>query len=149
MSYNQNELKAMLMIAKKLGWHKPASETLEIINQMVRNQQSLELDTVGECDDYEETLLSMALWSADKIVSTQFVSDYHSLNAWLFFCEEMHLDGMSAYALVTLTDQVKNAVAELYEAEDAFAHLASEYNDADWADFAAMTRESWIRNNCY
>ena len=68
---NKAELKAINIIATKMNWmHKPVCETIETIKQMVRNQQALELDTVGECDGDEETLLSIALWNHDKIVST-------------------------------------------------------------------------------
>ena len=66
---NRAEFKAILAIAKKLGWK---SVNFETISQMVRNQQALELDTVGECDGFEETLLSIALWDRDKIVSTLY-----------------------------------------------------------------------------
>ena len=79
MMYNKAELKAMQMIASKLNWHKPAGETIETITKMVMNQQALELDCVGETDDFEETLLSLALWDPDKIMSTLFINDYHSL----------------------------------------------------------------------
>ena len=55
---NKAELKAMLIIAEKMNWYsKPVMEVCETIKQMVRNQQALELDTVGECDGDEETLL--------------------------------------------------------------------------------------------
>ena len=61
-------MKAMLSIVKKLGWNdKPAVEVINSIDKMVSNQQALELDTVGECDDREETLLSIALWDKDKL----------------------------------------------------------------------------------
>ena len=80
---NKAELKAISTIADKLNWkNKPVMEVCETINQMVRNQQALELDTIGECDDEEETLLSIALWDANKIASTMIVSDYQSLIAW-------------------------------------------------------------------
>lgn len=84
----------MCLIANKLGWNgKPACEVISNIKQMVLNQQSLELDTVGECDDEEETLLSIALWNADKIYSTQYVRDYQDLVMWQAECfaESIHV----------------------------------------------------------
>ena len=89
--YNRVELKAMQIIADKLNWHKPVDETVETITKMVWNEQSLELDCVGECDDFEETLLSMALWDSDKILSTQFIDDYFSL---IEFKYRLFLDDM-------------------------------------------------------
>ena len=84
---NKAEFKAIQIIAQKMNWQqKPVSETIETINQMVRNQQALELDTVGECDGDEETLLSIALWDKDKITSTMYVSDYASLVMWGVEC---------------------------------------------------------------
>lgn len=66
---NKQEFKAISMIARKMNWHnKPVIEVCETINQMVRNQQALELDCIGECDDYEETLLSIATWNADTLI---------------------------------------------------------------------------------
>jgi len=80
---NKSEFKAISTIAKKMNWqNKPVMEVCETINQMVRNQQALELDCVGECDDEEDTLLSIALWDTNKIASTIVVSDYQSLIAW-------------------------------------------------------------------
>ena len=91
MMYNKAELKAMQIIASKLNWNKPVDETVETICRMVGNQQALELDCVGECDDFEETLLSMALWDADKIGSTLHINDYHSLINYYYslFLEDM------------------------------------------------------------
>lgn len=91
MMYNKAELTAMQMIADKLNWHKPVDETVKTICKMVSNQQALELDCVGECDGFEETLLSMALWNADKIGSTLYINDYHSLINYKYslFLEDM------------------------------------------------------------
>ena len=76
---NKAEFKAIKMIAEKLNWK---SVNFEVLKQMVRNQQALDLDTVGECFDDEETLLSIALWDKERITSTMFVSDYFSLANW-------------------------------------------------------------------
>lgn len=87
---NKSELKAMLSIAKKLDWNsRPVVEVTETISQMVWNKQSLELDTVGECDDFEDTLLSMSLWDKEVVLSTLFVSDCQTLFICEDFCGDM------------------------------------------------------------
>ena len=136
---NKAEFKAIKMIAEKLNWE---SVNFSTIKQMVRNQQSLELDTVGECDDDEETLLSMALWDAERIFSTLLVYDYQSLCDYnqnfkgLKFLEDM---GLGSYTdigvMMAYAEQNAELLAPKYEAEDSFALMASEYNDADWHDF--------------
>jgi len=120
MMYNYAELVAIQKIASKLDWHKPVSETLETIHKMVSNQQALELDTVGECDDFEETLLSIALWDRDKIVSTMYVSSYIDLVMWGVECfkEDMGLDSKSLTALFDWEACKLNFLAPEYEAED-------------------------------
>ena len=116
---NKAELKAITMIASKMNWmHKPVCETMETIKKMVSNQQALELDTIGECDDFEETLLSLVLWNDDKMISTMYVSDYFSLVEWCDFLETMHIDGMTAHALLSTYDLVNVAIAEENELEE-------------------------------
>ena len=119
MMYNKNELKAMLMIGSKLNWHKPAYETVETIYKMVCNQQALELDCVGECDDFEETLLSMALWDTDKILSTQFIDDYHPLVDFEYklFLEDMGITHEDFQAMLDYYDHV---VPETFDEEDYY-----------------------------
>lgn len=131
---NKAEFKAIKMIAEKLNWE---SVNLSTIMQMVRNQQSLELDTVGECDDDEVTLLSLATRSKDKIVSTMYVFDYLSLANWNFMCacEDFGYTPECMNSMLDFYDLSQNYLAECYEAEDSFALMASEYNDADWHDF--------------
>ena len=149
---NQAQLKAMLMIVRKLGWNDmPACEVIEKITQMVRNQQALELDTVGECDGDEETLLSIALWDKDKITSTMYVSSYQDLVMWgvYSFCDDMGITPEDFSAMLHWHSVKDDLLAPEYEAEDNFARLASEYNDADWEEFTSWSRESWIRNNCW
>lgn len=128
MMYNANELKAMQIIASKLNWHKPADETVETIIKMVRNQQSLELDCIGECDDFEETLLSLALWNADKIMSTLFVNDYRSLVDYKYnmFLEDMgitNLDYLYMLEYYTLVSGDAVATDEEIELEDYYHYL--------------------------
>lgn len=149
MMYNKAELKAMQMIASKLNWHKPVDETVETITKMVKNQQSLELDTVGECDDFEETLLSLALWDKDKIVSTLYVNDYESLVMWGVECfkEDMGLDSEALTALWNWEACKMNFLAPEYEAEDiAYEEYLNEY----YSDFdAEMLRETmWMNKHC-
>ena len=150
-SMNQAEMKALLMIVKKLGWNdKPALEVIESITQMVRNQQSLELDTVGECDDFEETLLTMALWDSDRVFSTLLVSDYQTLCDYnqnfkgSLFLEDM---GLGSYAdigvMMEYAEYSAMLLAPIYEAEEAFARLAAEYNDTDWMDYYNYSLGIW------
>jgi hypothetical protein len=135
--YNKAELTAIQMIASKLNWHKPVLETIGTITKMVRNQQSLELDCIGECDDFEETLLSIALWDKDKIISTMHVSDYISLVMWGVECfkEDMGLNEETLTILWNWEACKMNFLAPEYEAEESFARMAAEYNDADWNDY--------------
>ena len=133
MMYNKAELTAMQMIADKLNWHKPAVETIETICQMVKNQQALELDTIGECDDFEETLLSIALWDKEKITSTMYVSDYFSLANWHCYCnsgwDEITFED---FCTQTYWSQVKDDIlAEQYEMEEEYARLDALYNDME------------------
>lgn len=148
---NKAELKAIQMIANKMNWqNKPVSETLDTIKKMVSNQQALELDTVGECDDFEETLLSIAIWDKDKIISTMYVSDYISLVMWGVECfkEDMGLNEETLTILWNWEACKMNFLAPEYEMEESFAHMAVDYNDADWDDYYD-TREAWILNNCW
>ena len=116
---NKAELKAINIIATKMNWmHKPVCETIETIKQMVSNQQALMMDTIGECDDFEDELLTLAIQDADKIVSRLYVSDYFSLAEWCDFLETMHLDGMTAHALLSTYDLVQAAIAEDVEEEE-------------------------------
>ena len=134
---NKAELKAMLSIAKKLDWNgKPALEVIESINQMVLNQQSLELDTVGECFDYEETLLSIALWDKDKILSTRVVFDYETLIGWGVdtFCEDMGLDYLDFRAMMDYYENVApQLIADTIEKEEEEElYYNSIYDDVIW-----------------
>ena len=93
---NKQELQAICLIVNKLGWNdRPVTEVCNNINQMVRNQQALELDCVGECGDFEETLLSIATWNVDKIASTMFVDSYQSMGAWEKYEDPFDLDRTS------------------------------------------------------
>ena len=135
MMYNKAELTAMQMIASKLDWHKSVDETVETITKMVRNQQSLELDTSGECDDFEETLLSIALWDHDKIVSTLYVSDYESLVMWGVecFCEDMGITTKEFSDLLTW-NSVKDLllVEEMEKQEEEEHYYNMIYDDVMW-----------------
>ena len=141
---NKAEFKAISIIADKLNWqNKPVMEVCETINQMVRNQQALELDTVGECDDFEETLLSISLWDKDNITSTMYVSDYTSLVMWgvELFKEDMGLDSEALTALFNWEACKMNFLAPEYEADE----------EAMWADYDYWLECSqdamWITKN--
>ena len=143
---NKAEFKAIKKIAEKLGWK---SVNFETIKQMVRNQQALELDTVGECDDAEETLLSIALWDANKIASTMYVSDYESLVMWgvYSFCDEMGIDMDTFNAMLQWNSCKMNFLAPEYEAEDiAYEEYLNEY----YSDFDAeiMRDVIWMNHHC-
>ena len=144
--YNKAELKAMQMIASKLNWHKPAGETIETITKMVMNQQALELDCVGECDDFEETLLSMALWDADKITSTMYVSSYQDLVMWgvYCFCDDMGITPEDFSAMLTW-----NSVKDNLLADDEEARYEEWLNDY-YSDYDAeiMRDVMWMNNHC-
>lgn len=132
MMYNKAELKAMQMIASKLNWHKPAYETVETIYKMVCNQQALELDCVGECDDFEETLLSLSLWDADKIGSTLFINDYHSLVNYKFnlFLEDMGITDEDYKAMLNYYVNIEpEAFAEEADYEEYLVSQTEEYWD--------------------
>ena len=116
---NKNEFKAISMIAKKMNWqNKPVECVIETVNQMVRNDQALGLDCCGECDDYEETLLSMATWDIDKIVSCLYTWDYTTHTEYWHFLKETGMSGMDFYVWMTAYDNYHQAVAEEYEMED-------------------------------
>ena len=138
---NRAEFKAILAIAKKLGWK---SVNFETISQMVRNQQALELDTVGECDGVEETLLSIALWDRDKIISTMYVSSYEDLVMWGVECfkEAMGLDSEALTALWNWEACKMNFLVPEYEMEE-------EAMDADYDYWLECSQDAmWITNNC-
>ena len=142
---NKQEFKAISMIASKMNWHnKPVECVIETINQMVRNQQSLELDTVGECDDFEETLLSIALWNRDKIVSTMYVADYTSLVMWGVECfkDDMGLDSESLTTLFNWEACKMNFLAPEYEMEE-------EAVKADYDCWLECSKDAmWMNHHC-
>ena len=124
----------MQMIADKLNWHKPVDETVKTICKMVSNQQALELDCVGECDGFEETLLSMALWNADKIGSTLYINDYHSLINYKYslFLEDM---GITDSDYKVMLDYYINISPEVMAVENEMEEAAKfdSYCDAwEW-----------------
>ena len=128
---NKAEFKAIQIIAQKMDWQqKPVSETIETIKQMVRNQQALELDTVGECDGDEETLLSIALWDKDKITSTMYVSSYQDLVMWgvYCFCDDMGITPKDFSAMLTW-NSVKDSILAMEEEAKYEAYLEEYYSD--------------------
>lgn len=116
---NKNEFKAISMIAKKMNWqNKPVECVIETVNQMVMNNQALGLDCCGECDDYEETLLSIATWNIDKIVSCLYTWDYTTHCNYWHFLNETGMSGMEFHVLMTTYDQYQQALGEEYDMEE-------------------------------
>lgn len=115
---NKAEMKAIQTIAEKMNWHnKPVCDVIETINHMVRNDQALGLDCCGECDDFEETLLSIATWDIDQIVSCLYCWDYTTHYSYWHFLKETGMSGMDFHVWMTTYDQVKDAIAEAHDAE--------------------------------
>ena len=145
---NKNEFKAINMIAKKMNWqNKPVECVMETINQMVMNDQALGLDTVGECDDYEDTLLSIAKLDIDKLVSCLYTWDYTTHCDYWHFLKETGMSGMDFYVWMTTYDQVKDAMAAEYEAEDiAYEEYLNDY----YSDYDAeiMRDVMWMNHHC-
>ena len=131
---NKQELRAITLIAKKLDWNgRPVTDVMKEIKQMVCNQQCLELDTVGECDDFEETLLSIALWDKDHILSTRTVCDYPSMLMWYdgIFKEDMGLDNNGLAVLLEYDSHCRQWTVENDEAvlEDYYDECWQSYNE--------------------
>lgn len=83
---NKEQLRAMLLIAKKLGWNgKPAAWCINTINDMVTEKQCKELAVHGDCDDYEETLLSLPLQSKRILLDLK-----HNARETQVFDDAMH-----------------------------------------------------------
>lgn len=140
---NKAEFKAIKMIAEKLNWQ---AVNFEVIKQMIRNQQCLELDTVGECDDDEMTLLSLATCSVDKILSTQKVFDFETMVMWNVdtFCEDMGMDYLDFRAMMEYYEVSPELLAADYEAEYE-AYLEDYYSDYE----AEIMRDvMWMNHNC-
>lgn len=82
---NKQELMAIQTIAKKMDWQQqPMNDVIEKVNQMVTNQQVLELDTLGVCDDYSKTLLFISSLDKCRLESALYVSDYNTLCDWSY-----------------------------------------------------------------
>jgi hypothetical protein len=78
---NKQELRAITLIVKKLGWNDmPATVAIPAIQRMINNDIAVGADCCGVIDDPEDSLLSISLWDADKIWMTLFVNDYQTLN---------------------------------------------------------------------
>lgn len=138
---NKAEFKAISMIAEKLDWGgRLLSEVIETIKQMVRNQQALELDTVGECDSDEETLLSIALWDRDKIISALYVSSYEDLVMWGVecFCDDMGITLDDFSAMLTWNSIKDNFLVSEYEEEE----------EKERCYMACLEEAMWITKHC-
>ena len=142
---NKNEFKAINMIAKKMNWqNKPVECVIETVNQMVMNDQALSLDCFGECEDYDETLLSIATWDIDQLVSRLYTWDYTTYCNYWHFLKETGMSGMEFHLWMTTYDQVKDAIAEVYDAEYE-EWLEDYYSDYD----AEIMRDvMWMNHHC-
>lgn len=142
---NKQEFKAISTIAKKMNWQdKPVEYVIETINQMVRNDQALGLDCCGECDDYEETLLSIATWDIDKIVSCLYTWDYTTHTEYWHFLKETGMSGMDFYLWITTYDLIRDAMAEEQE-ETEMAMEEALYDDY----YCEVMRDvAWITKHC-
>lgn len=126
---NKQEFKAIMLIAKKMNWQdKPVECVIETINQMVMNDQALGLDCCGECDDYEETLLSIATWDIDKIVSCLYCWDYITHCNYWDFLKETGMSGMEFH--VWMTEYQDYLAKEYAKEEDAYQDYL---DDCYWA----------------
>lgn len=140
---NKQEFKAISMIASKMNWQdKPVECVIEAIDQMIRNDQALGLDCCGECGDYKETLLSIATWDIDKIVSCLYTWDYTTHCDYWHFLRETGMSGMEFNTLMTTYDQYMQAVAEEYELEDEIENWLEDY------DAEIMRDVMWMNHHC-
>ena len=65
---NKAELMAITKIANKMNWQKlPVERVVNTINQMVKCDQTRQIETFGFSDDFEESLLTMALWDKHRL----------------------------------------------------------------------------------
>ena len=78
---NKQELRAVTLIVKKLGWNDmPAAVAIPAIQRMVDNNIAVGADCCDVIDDSEDTLLSIATWDPATIWMGLFISDYQSLH---------------------------------------------------------------------
>lgn len=135
MMYNKKELSAMLRIAETMGWNKkPVTEVIETIILMVDNQQSVEMDCVGECDDFSTTLERISQFDGENIITRLHVYDYTSLIAWEVM-RTSDILGMSVwdfYNLQNWLDNKDNILAAIDEEEDEFIQIDEELWTADY-----------------
>lgn len=135
MMYNKKELSAMLRIAETMGWNKkPVVEVMKTITMMVNNQQSVEMDCVGECDDFSTTLERISQFDGENIITCLHVYDYTSLIAWEVM-RTSDIFGMSVwdfYNLQNWLDNKDNILAAIDEEEDEFIQIDEELWTADY-----------------
>lgn len=79
---NKQELRAVTLIVKKLGWNDmPVTVAISAIQEMINNDIAISLDCCGFEDDPEDALLSIATQRpVDNIWLRLFISDYYSLH---------------------------------------------------------------------
>lgn len=78
---NKQELRAITLIVKKLGWNDmPATVAIPAIQRMVNNEIAVTLDCCGTHESEEETLLTIASWNTEQIWVSLFINDYQSMH---------------------------------------------------------------------
>ena len=120
---NKRELSAIMQIVKKLGWNDmPATVALEAIQRMINN-------------DIADSLLSIALWDADKIWMTLFVNDYQTLN-----------DESLEHWAITYRNQIEAWMKLGYAFEDAcnmYDIPSKEWEWEHYQDYLAEMQEAY------
>ena len=125
---NKAELTALRLIANKLGWNgKPVVEVIPTIRQMVINRQNHDLDCFMDYDGFEETLLSMALWDANRIISSLYVYDYISCREYYRLLEHLCVEGMDLHSILTEADEVQKYSDRCWIYSDEEAEAEEEY----------------------
>lgn len=79
---NKQELSAIMLIVKKLGWNDmPATVALEAIQKMINNDIAISLDCCGFQDEPEDALLSIATQRpVNNIWLRLFIDSYETLH---------------------------------------------------------------------
>jgi hypothetical protein len=133
---NKQELRAITLIVKKLGWNDmPATVAIPAIQRMINNDIAVGADCCGVVEDREDSLLSIALWDADKIWMTLFVNDYQTLN-----------DESLEHWAITYRNQIEAWMKLGYAFKDAFNMYDIPSKEWEWEhyqDYLAEMQEAY------
>lgn len=125
-------MKAISIIVEKLGWQDRSAEAvLQDTLLMVHNRQAGMMDCCGECDSFDDELCSLAIQTADVIVSSLYISDLESSCWWNQICKDLSVSPMEMHNLIEGTSAVQAEVAA--EEEDARLRAEEEALQA-WYD---------------